>query len=649
MEEITLTRGGRKVTFKKVPDRFAVRLEHGRATSEKALEAATGAPVSPVRHVDVAPSAHMDIFAVENEDRLEETMDELRRAHESDVVSHMYTLDDVASSAVIPTGTLTLQFEPDVEPEERLAILAEHGLEIIEELSFLPHGYSVRLTKASTENPLKIAAKLQEREGIAAAEPDLGFQVAFQHVPSDPLYPQQWHLNNTGGGLGLKAGADVKAEQAWQYTLGSRDIVVCVIDDGFDLTHPDLSGPGKIVAPWDFGRNTADPSPASDDDNHGTACAGVAVAEENGIGVVGLAPRCALMPVRMSAWLTDSSVVAMFRHAMNNHADVISCSWSARSWNFPLSMSIQGILHQVATEGRRNGKGCVILFAAGNDDRPLDGEKNGRISHQGFALHPDVMAVGASNSLDQRSSYSNYGPELTLCAPSSGSPGRGIITTDRMGPAGYDQSDYTLTERFGGTSSATPLAAGLAALILSLDPDLTSAEVKQIMTETADKIGMDSDGEYVDGHSPWYGHGRINAARALEAAAGRGPQRLPQVLAMEHRVNRDIPDLGEASDTIPFPLDVEIKEIEVGVEVRHTWSGDLRIRLQPPQGSEITLYNRSGGSAPDVVHTYRSSAEPALFAGLLGKSAEGDWVLTTSDHARRDVGLLVKWELAVTY
>jgi subtilisin family serine protease len=647
MNEIKLKRGTHEVTFRKLPEYFAVRLKQGKASDETALEAACGKPKAETRHIDSADIEKMDVFAVRESGRLEETMDELRRAPSSDVVTHLFAMDDTPEGGVIPTGTMTIQFKSDVRAEEREKILAEFGLEILEDLDFLPNGYTVGLTEASTENPLKIAAKLQARPEIETGEPDLIFRISLKHVPDDNLYRQQWHLKNRGNGDGLAAGADVKAEEAWDYTRGSRDIAVCVMDDGFDLEHPDFDAPEKIVEPRDFGESDFNPSPGLEDDNHGTACAGVAVAEENGTGVVGLAPRCAFMPIRTSRWISDESIKKLFQYAIDHAADVISCSWSAGAWNFPLSTKMHGIIKKAATQGRVNGKGCVILFAVGNEDRPLDGEKDGRVSHQGFALHPNVIAVGASNSLDKRSSYSNFGPELALCAPSSGYPGRGIVTTDRRGAKGYSSDDYT--HRFGGTSSATPLAAGLAALILSINPDLSSAQVKRIMMDTADKID-EPNGEYTDGHSPWYGHGRINAQRAVALVAGEGDgEKLSQVLYMEHRINQSIPDQSEIEDTITFPLEVSSQSLEVSVEIRHTWRGDLRVILTPPQGGEITLVDRTGGGQDDIIKSFRSSDDPELFSSTLGHSAQGEWRLKIMDLARQDVGNLVKWGLAVTY
>jgi subtilisin family serine protease len=170
----------------------------------------------------------------------------------------------------------------------------------VKALDFLSEGYTVRLTAALKEDPLKIAAKLQQRDEIEALEPDLSFEVARQHTPADTLYREQWHLENGDDDLGLVAEAEVKTEEAWKHTRGSREITVCIIDDGFDLEHPEFKAPTKIVAPRDFGQQDFDPNPVLENDNHGTSCDGVALTEENGEGIVGLAPQYAFMPVRFA-------------------------------------------------------------------------------------------------------------------------------------------------------------------------------------------------------------------------------------------------------------------------------------------------------------------------------------------------------------
>ncbi len=647
MDKILLKRGQGEVTLSKVPDYFGLRLKQGRARDEKSLVSSCGKTNAKVEHIDVAESANMDIFSVSDCKTLEATMKQLRDADASDVVTHMYSLEDGSDGMVIPSSTITVQFNPDVEKEIRESIFAEYGLEVLEDIDFIADGYSVRLTSTSTMNPLKIAARLQSMDEILAAEPDLGFRVTLKHSPADDIYRNQWHLNNRGGLIGLKQGADVSAEKAWEISRGSRDITICVIDDGFDLSHPDLSGNNKIMSPRDFGQSDSIPNPVSYSDNHGTACAGVALAEENDAGVVGLAPKCSFMPIRMSTWLTDQAVVDMFQYVIDNHADVVSCSWSAGAWNFPLSLKMTGIIHKAATQGRSNGKGCVILFAAGNEDRPLKGEKDNKVSHQGFALHADVMAIAASNSLDRRSSYSNFGPQIAVCAPSSGSPGRGVVTTDRRGASGYSNTDYT--HSFGGTSSATPLVAGLAGLILSLDNKLSSAQVREVIQQSADEIDPEN-GDYQDGNSQFYGAGRINAERALKLVEGSDEdERLPETLLLEHLVNKPIPDQGQVVDTITFAEDVGIRQLEVKVDIKHTWRNDLRVVLIPPGSDEITLFDKTGGSEDDIVATLRSSDEPELFAGLISQSAQGVWQLRIEDTARQDVGVLKSWGLGITY
>lgn len=514
MSEHKLKHGGVDITLKKVPDAFAIRLKEGRATSAETLEAAVGSSKTAVDHMDsTGPANNLEIFRVAEPDTLEAATDAMRESAAAEVVSHIYALGENPESVVVPQGTMTIQFAAQTSQSQREAILREFGLEVVREWPFMEHGYQVRLTRASPLNPLKTAERLQQRAEILVAEPNLLFKTEPTYEPPDPRYSSQWHLKNRGDQINLVAGADVGAEEAWDYETGKRNVVICIIDDGFELDHPDLAASGKIVAPIDFGQLDNDPRPVTNSDSHGTACAGVAVAEE-GLGeVVGLAPGCALMPIRMSNWLGDDEVVAYFEHAVANNASVISCSWRAAPLHAPLSTAMYEIIRWAAASGRQ-GKGCVILFAAGNDYGVLKGTRpwDSQQMHLGFALHDDVMAIAASNSLDRHSEYSNSGQKVAVCAPSNGYPGRGIVTTDLLGIKGKALGDYR--SDFGGTSSATPLVAGLAGLILSVNPDFTAAEVREIIQETADKIDP-AGGQYINGHSAQYGYGRINAHKAV--------------------------------------------------------------------------------------------------------------------------------------
>lgn len=167
-----------------------------------------------------------------------------------------------------------------------------------------------------------------------------------------------------------------------------------------------------------------------------------------------------------------------------------------------------------------------VLFAAGNANVSI----NDATHLNGFATHPLVIAVASSNSLDQRSDYSNFGAEIALCAPSSGGAGRAIITADVTGtcvdgngvtrPRGYAEGDYY--RFFKGTSSACALAAGVCALVLSAAPELGVAQLRGILQQTARRIGSPTD-YGPDGHSDLFGFGCIDAAAAVAAAQGGLP------------------------------------------------------------------------------------------------------------------------------
>ena len=309
--------------------------------------------------------------------------------------------------------------------------------------------------------------------------------------PADPSYSKQWHLRNNGGDGG-KGGADVKAEGAWALTRGEKDIAIAILDDSVEKCHPDLAGNFK-TGYFYFGKSSGyDPSPKNATQRHGTACAGVAVACSNNLGGVGMAPGCSLIGVHI--WQATSAEVAdAFYFADKNGASVISCSWEWKGVFDEVSVAIKDL----AVTGR-GGKGSVILFAAGNEDCPI-------AAHQAFGKLREVICVGATNwAATTTRAIPNHGPELSVVAPSNDldDPPKalGILTTDNEDAmprptgltfSGYEVGDYTAdrgARTFGGTSSATPLTAGICALILSVDKDLTAGEVRAILEETADKI-----------------------------------------------------------------------------------------------------------------------------------------------------------------
>ncbi len=430
----------------------------------------------------------------------------------------------------VPVGTIYLSFKPDQSNDAKQEILVKYGLEIVasEPNEFL----TVRVTGRGTD-AVEVAARLQKETGVAVAEPDLATtkRLANFELPNDELLAQQWHLENTGildgQSVGLKRGADARVVAAWKTlgSLGSSDVVVGIIDDGFDLGHPDLSG--KSVFPWDFERNSSDVHPEPDRTDpdrgnwHGTACAGVAVGSAQAGQILGVAPGAKLLPVRWND-LTSEQVAKWFNYMTERGAGVVSCSWGAEANFYELDTRITHAIERCARDGR-NSKGCVIVFAAGNSGTDVNDPPR---SLNGFATHSEVMAVAASTSIDTQADYSNFGDEIWVCAPSQGLGGRFVITSDATGTyiddagversSGYTAGDYA---SFTGTSSSCALLAGVCALVLSANPELTSAEVREIIKLTARRIGPES--EYRNGHSTKFGYGCVDADSAVKEAIRR--------------------------------------------------------------------------------------------------------------------------------
>jgi subtilisin family serine protease len=433
----------------------------------------------------------------------------------------------------VPVGTIYLSFKPDLSEGVKQAVLDKYGLQFVstERNGFL----TVRVTRPGTDS-VEVAAKLQREKSVAVAEPDLVTTKRLTNFvrPTDELFARQWHLENTGlhGGeaLGFKQGADARVGAAWKLLdgLGSSDVVVGIIDDGFDLSHPDLAD--KAVFPWDFDRNSADVHPDPDLNSpdagnwHGTACAGVAVGKAGGGQIIGAAPNARLLPVRYRS-LSPMLVAQSFDYMTEKGAWVVSCSWGAEPAVYPLPDRIAHAIARCAKDGR-DGKGCVVVFAAGNSGTDIN---NPPASQNGLATHPDVIAVSACSSRDEFSDYSNFGADIWICAPSSGLGGWDVITADVTGTYidasgqtrsnGYAPGDYNF--HFTGTSSSCPLVAGICALLLSANSELKSADVKEIIKTTARKIGPAA--EYRDGHSTKFGFGCIDAESAVQEALRLAP------------------------------------------------------------------------------------------------------------------------------
>lgn len=601
MSEGTYTwRNGERIELAKEDGVFTLLVR-----SESELE--TAESTAGVRAVERVQNSVYKV-TVEPDSR-DEAMENLRSG--GLVCHHVYKPAGASNTRYYLTDQIVVRFRPGTSDSEAQSTLNEEGLRILKEYPGSGGSYLVRVTKDAGRNPIKVANSLAAKSQIDYAEPNLINRFQGFYTPSDSYFRRQWHLK-AWDGPDIVRSADVSATSAWDTTRGGRDVIVAVIDDGFDLGHPDFSGSGKVVHAKDYVDGDSHPFPESESqDYHGTPCAGVAVAEENGKGVVGVAPGCAFMPVRFPLSADDDLLWEIFDY-VGSRADVISCSWGPPPVYAPLGRVVSEKLSQLAASGGPRKKGCVIVFAAGNYNAPISGENpNGfewrhptyGIVHtnepilNGNAAHPAVIAVSASTSLNRKAIYSNWGEEISLCAPSNNfhpldrdaaAEGRGIWTTDNEQFGAGFTGGSRFTGEFGGTSSAAPLVAGIAALVVSANPGLTAAEVKTILTETADKIEDrhndpilgNSYGTYTNGHSKWFGYGKVNASKAVERAAA---------LARESKGIADLRLRATADGSLSGKGDTKVFRIAVG--------DALHVSLDGPDTSDFDVYLKHG-SAP---------------------------------------------------
>jgi subtilisin family serine protease len=373
---------------------------------------------------------------------------------------------------------------------------------------FEKNQYLIRLNDYDTYKTFDLINTLFKDERLEYIEPNFIKLNVFQAPPNDQFFPSQWSINNNNY-LGGTIDADMDVDDAWAIATGTG-IKVAVLDVGVDLIHPDLQAnllPGYDAINGVPGGGYVGAS------YHGTACAGIigAVAN-NGIGIAGVAYNSKIIPIRVGSAtsITVSAAATGTNWAWQNGADILSNSWGGGS----ASTSINDAINNAITSGR-GGKGCIVLYSAGNSNTSVFWP----------ALNPQVIAVGASSQCDQRKSPtscdgetywgSNYGTNLDVSAP-----GVKIYTTDITGNLGYDNGNYTSS--FNGTSSSCPNVAGVVALILSLKPSLTGVQARQVLESTTDKVGGYTYSTGIAGqpNGTWsndLGYGRVNALNALKS------------------------------------------------------------------------------------------------------------------------------------
>jgi subtilisin family serine protease len=321
-------------------------------------------------------------------------------------------------------------------------------------------------------------------------------------VIKEPYFYQQWYLENDRTFYdenGIDSNASIHFGKTYNFT--GKGVKVAVMDDGLDITHPELNN--SIIATYDVTTKTTNVAHSSMREHHGTATTGIIAANDNGIGIKGVASESQIIFLKHREGMSDSETIELFLKAKEFGADIINCSWGT----YDVSESVKEVIQDLATDGR-NGKGIIIVFATGNDAQDMGNDESSI---------PEVISVGSSDKENLRAWYSNYGKNIDLLAP-GGDLDLGITTLDDMGENGIAtlDDDYLLAKdenSFVGTSASAPIVSGVIALMLEKNPNLTREEVEKALHDTSDKIG---NLDYVDGFNEYYGYGKINVGRLLE-------------------------------------------------------------------------------------------------------------------------------------
>ncbi|UOB09517.1 S8 family serine peptidase [Streptomyces sp. HP-A2021] len=456
-------------------------------------------------------------------------------------------------------------------------------------------------------------------------------------TPNDTDYGKQWDLFESTAGMNVPA--------AWDTTTGSG-VTVAVIDTGY-VTHSDLAA--NIVGGYDFiadtavsvdgnGRdsNPADPGdwynanecgagiPASDSSWHGTHVAGtIAAATNNGKGIAGIAHGAKISPVRVLGKCGgyDSDIIDAITWASGGTVSGVPANTNVAK---VINMSLGGGgACSSATQSAINGavnRGTAVVVAAGNE--------NQNVSNASPANCNNVIAVAATNRAGSRASYSNYGSLVDISAPGGEtrtSTANGILSTLNSGTKTPSSENY---DYYQGTSMATPHVAGLAALMKSANSALTPAQIESAIKANARPLpGTCSGG---------CGAGLADAAKTVQAVKGGSSTGT----TFSSTTAVAIPDAGAA---IESPISVTGRSgnapsaLQVGVDITHTYRGDLVIDLVAPDGSAYRLKSAASDSADDVKTTYTVNAS--------GESANGTWKLRVQDTAAQDTGTLNGWKL----
>ncbi len=490
------------------------------------------------------------------------------------------------------------------------------------------------------------------------------WQARFGGLATEPDAIDQWHLRNTGQ-FGGTPGIDINVVPVWPDYTG-RGIKIGIIDDGFDLTHPDLAA--NFKGGWDFVEGDSSPA-AGPDDWHGTAVAGVVGADDNGVGLLGVAHDADLYGGRIS--FAEPTTLDEALQLVANLANLLSLQStmdvSVNSYGFlvpfdddfniPELQPLESALANAAGSGR-GGLGTVLVFAAGNGRAIGDNVNYHNLQNSRAVI--TVAALDANGLVDPNS---NPGAALLVSAP-----GTGILTTDLAGPNGFAPGDTTTQT---GTSLAAPMVGGVAALMLQANPGLGYRDVQEILAASARPVDVASTGWVTNAAKTWngggyrfsndYGFGLVDATAAVRLAetwlatgAGAGTVQTQSLRGFAFNDVAPIPNfssVGVTTSSGPYVSQTaaRVERVELDLALLHGDVSDLVVTIISPSGTESQVLVRPGLGADGTNYLYFTAdlAFTVASNAFLGESAVGSWSVRVTDLAGVASGSIAPWALRV--
>jgi subtilisin-like proprotein convertase family protein/Ca2+-binding RTX toxin-like protein len=520
-------------------------------------------------------------------------------------------------------------------------------------------------------------------DGVALAQPGAG----TSSLPTDNLFANQWHLVNTGQ-FGGTAGMDIDVARAWDDYTGAG-VHVGVYDSGVQYDHPDLAANYDSSLSVIIDGNPHDPYPnlSVSGDAHGTNVAGLIAASNDGTGTVGVAYDAGITGVSIFGTFSDPQFISAFQQMTN--FDVTNHSWG---FTTPFADNILNTGNafwagffptlEHAVDTGRGGLGTIIVHSAGNDRTNQFNSGAARDTNDSnFTNSRFVVSVAAADLNGYVTQYSTPGAAVFVTAPGgglSGSGGARLWTTDYTGANGFNSGSDTFTDdnatpdydgTMNGTSGASPLVAGVVALMLEANPNLGWRDVQEILAYSARQVGTPVGTAHAgtwelndwafNGAQNWnggglhfnndYGYGMVDAYAAVRLA-----ETWTQQSTSANELNLS-GDSGAISLAVPdnnatgvshvfnsaFDFDIERVEVEIDWSAAHTYVGDLVIKLTSPSGMTSYLLNREGTAFNTGLGSSRDLGNWVFTSNAFrGESSNGDWTIQVADMYGGDVGTI---------